>query len=490
MNFSELSRVIESVGKDKGVKREVIIEAIEEAIVAAAKKKYGMTGNYEATYHPDSGEVELFQFKTIVEDDDVADEDCEIELQEGKQLDPDAELGDEIGITLENPEFGRIDAQMAKQIIFQKIRDAEREIIFKEFIHRKGELITGIARSYERGNVVIDLGKANALLPKRECIPGESYQPGDRVQAYLNDVVMTNRGPAIYLSRTSPHFLIKLFDQEVPEINEGVVEIRAAAREPGQRAKIAVITNDRDVDPVGACVGMKGIRVQAVVQELSGEKIDIVPWSEDLEQFARSALSPAEIHNINIFPDQQRIEVVVEEDQLSLAIGRRGQNVRLAAMLTGWKVDIISREKLQKRTSDAIFLLKHVDGVSDAIAQLMIQMGIYNLQDPVNADSDNLERLPGFESEEKQDELRASAQTVIEKGGDMLLDQLAEGEDAEVVSASASPELKTGVSAGVLNSSKKDDDKSKAMLDAEERLREEFQKASGASSAQSETEAE
>jgi len=472
MNFSELSRVIESVGKDKGVKREVIIEALEEAIVAAARKKYGSTGSYEATYHEDTGEVELFQFKTVVEDDDVADEDAEIELQDALKLDPDAELGDEIGINLETPQFGRIAAQTAKQIIFQKIRDAEREIIFNEFIHRKGEIVTGIARSYERGNIVIDLGKANALLPKRECIPGETYQPGDRVQAYLNDVVMTNRGPAIYLSRTSPHFLIKLFEQEVPEISEGIIEIRAAAREPGQRAKIAVISNDRDVDPVGACVGMKGIRVQSVVQELGGEKIDIVPWNDDLGQFAKAALSPAEIHNINIYPEQQRLEVVVEESQLSLAIGRRGQNVRLAAMLTGWKVDIISKDKLAKRTQEAVFNLKHLDGVSDTLAALMIQMGIMGVKDVAQASLELVQKIPGFETEEQATALQTQARDILEKGGDMLFSDEESGSEGGVISASANPEMDRSTFGTQLQG-----DKSAAMLSAEDRLREELKNA-------------
>ena len=323
MNFSELSRVIEQIGKDRGIKKEVVINAIEQAFLVASRKKFGIQGEYETRYNTDDDEIEIYQYKNVVES--VRDPILEISFDEAQELEEGCELGDQLGLRIENPNFTRIDVQTAKQIIFQKVRDAEREILFAEFKHRVGELITGIARRYERGNVIVDLGKADAIMGRREIIPGENFKTGDRIQAYLSEVVMTNRGPEIRLSRTSPLFLVKLFEMEVPEIQDGAIEIKAAAREPGQRAKVAVSSTDKDIDPVGACVGMKGSRVQNVVNELQGEKIDIVKWSPDLETFARSALAPAEINSI-MLGDDKNIDVVVEEDQLSLAIGRRGQN--------------------------------------------------------------------------------------------------------------------------------------------------------------------
>ena len=270
MNLTELSRVIESVGRDRGIKREIIVSAIEQAILAAAQKKYGPHAILEAHYNDEVGDVDLYLFKKVVEsDDDMLEESEEIKVEDALELDPQAQVGDELGVKVETPSFGRIDAQTAKQIIFQKVRDAERDIIFNEYLPLKGEIVSGIARRMERGNLVIDLGKTDALLPKNEIIPGESYKPGDRVQALLIDVVTTTKGPALYISRTSPKYLMKLFEQEVPEIRDGIIEIKQCAREPGSRAKMAVISKDRDIDPVGACVGMKGTRVQQVIQELS-----------------------------------------------------------------------------------------------------------------------------------------------------------------------------------------------------------------------------
>jgi len=352
MNASELTRVIEAVGKDRGIKREIIISALEQAVLMAAQKKYGVNAVLEAHFNNDSGEIDLFLFKKVVESEpEMLEEAEEIDLQDALKLDPEAVIGDELGIKVEAPGFGRIDAQTAKQVIFQKVRDAEREIIYNEYIHRKGEIITGIARRVERGNLVIDLGKTDALLPRTEIIPGEQFKPGDRVQAYLSDVALSTRGPQLYLTRTSPKYLMKLFEVEVPEIRESIVEIKLCAREPGARSKIAVVSKDRDVDPVGACVGMKGIRVQNVIQELKGEKIDIIPWSDNPVMFVRSALAPAEISSVRVDEANRTMEIMVEDDQLSLAIGRKGQNVRLAAQLTGWRLDIISKSKLAKRTS-------------------------------------------------------------------------------------------------------------------------------------------
>lgn len=421
MNSSELSRVIEAVGKDRGIKREIIISALEQAMLSAAQKKYGTTAILEAHYNNETGEIDLYLFKKVVESEpEMLEESEEITLEEAHKLDPEAVLGDEIGIKIEDVNFGRIDAQTAKQVIFQKVRDAEREIVFNEYIHRKGEIITGIARRVERGNLVIDLGKTDALLPRSEIIPGEVFKPGDRVQAYLSDVVMSTRGPQLYLSRTSPKYLMKLFEMEVPEIREGIVEIKLCAREPGARSKIAVVSKDRDVDPVGACVGMKGIRVQNVIQELKGEKIDIIPWSDNPAVFVRAALAPAEISSIRVDERNRAMEIMVEDNQLSLAIGRKGQNVRLAAQLTGWRLDIISKTKLQKRTLEAIFNLQHIEGVNETLAQAIYQAGYLNVRQVADAHIDNLAKIPGYENTEAAQRLKEAAFAVVEKAGDVL----------------------------------------------------------------------
>jgi N utilization substance protein A len=421
MNSSELSRVIEAVGKDRGIKREIIISALEQAMLMAAQKKYGPNAVLEAHYNTDTGEIDLFQFKKVVESEpEMLEESEEIDINDARQLDPGATVGDELGVKVEAPDFGRIDAQTAKQVIFQKVRDAEREIVYNEYIHRKGEIITGIARRVERGNLVIDLGKTDALLPRSEIIPGESFKPGDRVQAFLADVALSTRGPQLYLSRTSPKYLMKLFETEVPEIREGIVEIKLCSREPGARSKIAVTSKDRDVDPVGACVGMKGIRVQNVIQELKGEKIDIIPWSDNPMLFVRSALAPAEISSIRIDERDKKMEIMVEDDQLSLAIGRKGQNVRLAAQLTGWRLDIISKSKLQKRTAEAIFNLQHMEGVNETLAQAIYQAGFFNVRQVADAQLENLQKIPGYESAEAAQKLKEQAAAVVEKAGDVL----------------------------------------------------------------------
>jgi N utilization substance protein A len=421
MNASELSRVIEAVGKDRGIKREIIISALEQAVLMAAQKKYGVNAILEAHYNNDSGEIDLFQFKKVVDSEpEMLDESEEIDMSEAHKLDPEAVVGDELGIKVEAPGFGRIDAQTAKQVIFQKVRDAEREIIYNEYIHRKGEIITGIARRVERGNLVIDLGKTDALLPRTEIIPGEQFKPGDRVQAYLSDVALSTRGPQLYLTRTSPRYLMKLFEVEVPEIREQIVEIKLCAREPGARSKIAVTSKDRDVDPVGACVGMKGIRVQNVIQELKGEKIDIIPWSDNPVMFVRSALAPAEISSVRVDEQNKTMEIMVEDDQLSLAIGRKGQNVRLAAQLTGWRLDIISKSKLAKRTSESTFNLQHIEGVTDTFAQAIYQAGFHNVKQVAEAAVENLQRIPGYETAESAQKLKDLAQGVVEKAGDLL----------------------------------------------------------------------
>lgn len=440
MNASELTRVIESVGKDRGIKKEIIISALEQAVLMAAQKKYGANAVLEAHYNNDTGEIDLFQFKKVVDsDDDMLEESEEIKLEEALKLDPEAVVGDELGIKVEAPSFGRIDAQTAKQVIFQKVRDAEREIIYNEYIHRRGEIITGIARRIERGNLVIDLGKTDALLPRQEIIPGEQFRPGDRVQAFLSEVALSTRGPQLYLSRTSPKYLMKLFEMEVPEIRESIVEIKNCVREPGARAKIAVVSKDRDVDPVGACVGMKGSRVQNVIQELKGEKIDIIPWSDNPVIFVRSALAPAEISSVRMDDRNRTMEIMVEDDQLSLAIGRKGQNVRLAAQLTGWRLDIVSKTKLQKRQSDALFNLQHIEGVNETLAQAIYQAGYLNVRQVSEAQLDSLLKIPGYEDQDGAQKLKERAAAVVEKAGDVLAPTQAAGPDDAKGSFTASP---------------------------------------------------
>jgi len=338
-----LNQIIDQVVKDKGIDRSVLVEALEAAILSAANKKYRNTRDLEAHFNDEVGEVELFEFVTVV--DEVEDSYREIDLGEAREADPDVEVGDSLGMRMDATGFSRIAAQTAKQVIIQKVREAEREGIFNEFKDRVGELVNGIVRRYERGDLIVDLGRAEALLPHREQVPRENYRQGDRVRAYIADVRMSTKGPQIILSRTAPGLVASLFKTEVPEIAEGIVEIVGVAREPGSRAKIAVVSHDSDVDPVGACVGMRGSRVQNVVSELRGEKIDIIPWTPDIARFACSALSPAEVTRVYVDNEEQALEVIVPDDQLSLAIGKKGQNVRLAARLTSWKIDIKSETR-------------------------------------------------------------------------------------------------------------------------------------------------
>lgn len=338
-----LKHAIEQIVKEKGIDRQVVLEAMEQAVLTAANKKYRNSRDLEARYNPESGEVELFEFVTVVEE--VEDSYKEIDLEEAREIDPDVEVGDSLGEKLDASGFTRIAAQTAKQVIIQKVREAERDTIFNEYSDRQWEIITGMVRRFEKGDLLIDLGRAEAILPSKEQMPREVYRPGDRIRAIITDIRMTTKGPQIILSRIHPSMLAKLFEAEVPEVAEGIVEINAIVRDPGSRAKLAVSSNDPDVDPVGACVGMRGSRVQNVVSELRGEKIDIIPWSEDIARFACNALSPAQVSKVFVDEENRTLEVVVADDQLSLAIGKRGQNVSLAARLTGCRIDIKSEAK-------------------------------------------------------------------------------------------------------------------------------------------------
>ncbi|MEA3466297.1 MAG: transcription termination factor NusA [Thermodesulfobacteriota bacterium] len=347
---ANLNHVIDQVVKDKGVDRSVLVEALESAVLSAANKKYRNTRDLEAHYNNEHGEVELFEFVTVVEE--VQDSYKEIDLGEAREIDPEAECGDSLGMKMDSGSFSRIAAQTAKQVIIQKVREAEREGIYNEFKERVGELVNGIVRRYERGDLIVDLGRAEALLPHREQVPRENYRQSDRVRGYIAEVKMSPKGPQIIMSRTHPSLVIELFKTEVPEIAEGIVEIISCSREPGSRAKIAVVSHDPDVDPVGACVGMRGSRVQNVVSELRGEKIDIIPWNHDMARFACSALAPADVSRVYVDNEEQAMEIVVPDDQLSLAIGKKGQNVRLAARLIGWKIDIKSETRAAERDQD------------------------------------------------------------------------------------------------------------------------------------------
>ena len=362
---ANLNHVIDQVVKDKGVDRSVLVEALESAVLSAANKKYRNTRDLEAHYNNEQGEVELFEFVTVV--DEVMDSYKEIDLSEAQEIDQEVECGDSLGMKMDSGSFSRIAAQTAKQVIIQKVREAEREGIYKEFKDRVGELVNGIVRRYERGDLIVDLGRAEALLPHREQVPRENYRQSDRVRGYIAEVKMSPKGPQIIMSRTHPSLVIELFKTEVPEIAEGIVEIVSCSREPGSRAKIAVVSHDPDVDPVGACVGMRGSRVQNVVSELRGEKIDIIPWNHDMARFACSALAPADVSRVYVDNEEQAMEIVVPDDQLSLAIGKKGQNVRLAARLIGWKIDIKSETRAAELEQDD--REAEVDEVDDTVAE-------------------------------------------------------------------------------------------------------------------------
>jgi N utilization substance protein A len=395
MMFQGLKREIDQVAKDKGIDRMVIIGALEEALKQAARRKYGLERAIEAQYNQELEEIELFEFKMVV--DAITEPDTQILLATARADDPEAEVGDEIGVKLDTEEFGRIVAQTAKQVIIQRVRDAERDIVFDEYQDRQGEVVNGIVRRFEKGSIIVDLGRAEAMLPVKEQVPRENYRPNDRIRAYVTEVNKATKGPQIILSRASREFLTKCFEQEVPEMYEGIVTIEAAAREPGGRSKIAVASRDSDVDPVGACVGMKGSRVQAVVQELRGERIDIVPFSPDPARYVCSALSPAAVSKVIIDEGEKSMDVIVPDDQLSLAIGRKGQNVRLAVQLTGWRIDIKSESAMREVAEWLSRAVGVVEGCGEPEGELLLQQGITSLEDLADVSPDLLTSLPGID---------------------------------------------------------------------------------------------
>lgn len=385
---SDLTKVLDQVGREKGVERDTLIATLEEAVKAAARKKLGQNYDLEISYNEELGEIEIFEFKEVVEK--VENENLEISLQEAAEIDPDAVVGDSLGIRMELDELGRVAAQSAKQVIMQRLREAERNIVYDDFKDRRGEIIHGIVQRFDKGSIIVNLGKAEAELPPKEQIPKESYKQGDRIRAYILEVKQFSRGPQIVLSRTHPNFLSMLFENEVPEISESIVNIIQVAREPGSRAKIAVSSKDSDVDPVGACVGMKGSRVQAVVQELRGEKIDIVTWDPDPAKFICNALAPAEIIRVIVDEANQSMVVVVPDDQLSLAIGRRGQNVRLASKISGWNLDVTSESDYNNDLKASYNSLLSLEGVGEAIATELYQEGFRSIEDIASASVEEL----------------------------------------------------------------------------------------------------
>ncbi|MCD4805732.1 MAG: transcription termination factor NusA, partial [Desulfobacterales bacterium] len=394
MFISDIKRVVEQVSRDKGIDREVLIKALEDALKSAARKKFGSNIDIEVKYNEESGEIEVFQFKEVVEN--ITEPDLQISLEEAYNLDPESTIGDSLGTKMDTSTFGRIAAQSAKQVIIQKMKDAEKDAVYSGFIDRKGEIINGIVQRVDRGDIIVNLGHTEGILPEREQVPKEVYRRGDRVRAQILDVLHDSRGPQIILSRTHPNFLVSLFKTEVPEISEGIVSIMGAAREPGIRAKIAVASNDSDIDPVGACVGMKGSRVQNVVQELKGEKIDIVSWHLDPAKFVCNALAPAEISRVIIDEENRLIEVIVPDEFLSIAIGKKGQNVRLASKLTKWHLDVINETKYSQAMKDGYDSLVALPGVSISLADALYEKGFFSAEEISNSSLEDLMQIRGI----------------------------------------------------------------------------------------------
>ncbi len=415
-NKAELLAIADAVAREKLIDRGIVIEAMEDAIQRAARARYGAENDIRAKLDPNSGDLRLWRVVEVV--DEVEDYFKQVSLKEAQKLQPGASVGDFIVDPLPPIEFGRIAAQAAKQVIFQKVRDAERERQYEEFKDRTGEIITGVVKRVEFGHVVVDLGRAEGVIRRDQQIPREVLRVGDRARSLILNVRRENRGPQIFLSRAHPDFMKKLFAQEVPEIYDGIIEIKAAARDPGSRAKIGVLSHDNSIDPVGACVGMKGSRVQAVVQELQGEKIDIIPWSQDLATFVVNALQPATVSRVVIDEEESRIEVVVPDDQLSLAIGRRGQNVRLASQLTNSAIDIMTEadasEKRQREFVERSTMFQEELDVDETLAQLLVAEGFGALEEVAYVEAEELSSIEGFD-EELAAELQNRAAEALER---------------------------------------------------------------------------
>jgi N utilization substance protein A len=415
-NKIELMQIADAVAREKSIDRMIVIEAMEDALSRAAKSRYGAETNVRAEIDPRTGETRLWRLLEVVEN--VEDDATQITLKAAQRQNPEAEIGDFLSDPLPPVDFNRVAALAAKQTITQKVRDAERDNQYEEYKDRAGEIISGLIKRIEYGHVIVDLGRAEAVIRRDQQIPREPLRQGDRVRAYVADVRREPRGPQIFLSRTHPMFMVRLFEQEVPEVYDGVIEIKAAARDAGSRAKIAVYSNDSSIDPVGACVGMRGSRVQAVVSEMAGERIDIVPWSEDTATFVVNALAPAEVSKVVLDEEMERIEVVVDEEQLSLAIGRRGQNVRLAGQLTGYEIDLLTEEeeaqRRQKEYAERSRLFMEVLDVDEMIANLLVTEGFGRVEEIAYVELDEIAIIEGFDDETAQ-ELQARAQDWLEK---------------------------------------------------------------------------
>lgn len=414
----ELLHVIDQISYDRGLDRETVLRALETALVSAARKRLGPEGEIRCKLNEDKGELEIYCLKTVVEH--PSDPLVEISLEEARKLDPEASLGMEIEALTNLVEFGRIAAQTAKQVIIQRVREAERDLIHDDYKGREGEIISGIVHHKEKGDLYVDLGKTEGLLPRKEQIPRESYRNGDQIRAYIREVRKTVRGPQIILSRTAPEFLIRLFELEVPEIAQGEIKILGASREPGERAKIAVFSSSREIDPVGACVGMKGSRVQSVVRELRGEKVDIVEWSSNLETYLRNALSPAQVERVEADEESKRMLVIVPDDQLSLAIGKKGQNVRLASNLLRWTIDVKSQALLQEESKieereGRKKRLATTLGINAPVAEALMDSGLDDVGSLAEISVDELTELKGIGAKTAQ-VIIESARSALKEG--------------------------------------------------------------------------
>ena len=416
VHHPELLQVADTVARDKGIEREEVMVAMEEAIQKAGRSKYGHEHDIRATIDRESGAIELFRYREVVEE--IENDTTELELAPAQKIQPGIGVGEFVIDRLPPIDFGRVAAQTAKQVIVQKVREAERQRQYLEYRDRVGEIVNGLVKRVEFGNVLVDLGRAEAIIRREELIPRENFRQGDRVRAYIFDVREELRGPQIFLSRTHPQYMAKLFAQEVPEIYDGIIEIRAVARDSGSRAKIAVISNDSSIDPVGACVGMRGSRVQAVVAELQGEKIDIIPWSPDTATFVVNALAPAEVSKVVLDEEAKRIDVIVPDEQLSLAIGRRGQNVRLASQLSGWDIDILTEaEESDRRTEEfrsRSQLFIDTLEIEDLIAHLLVTEGFTSVEEVAYVPTEDLSEIEGFD-EHVSAELQLRARAFLEE---------------------------------------------------------------------------
>ena len=431
MVFSDIKRVIEQIGRDKNIPQGVLINALEEALISAAKKTLGPDVDIEVAYNERTGDTEVFQFKDIVAGE-IENPELEISLKEGRKLDPECEIGDSLGIKLDTTSFGRIAAQSAKQVIIQKLRDAERNAVYDSFIDREGEIINGIVQRFDRDDIIVNLGQAEAVLPAREQIKNETYRRGDRIRANIMKVLHESRGPQIILTRTHPDFLINLFKTEVPEISEGVVKIDCAAREPGVRAKIAVLSSESNVDPVGSCVGVKGSRVQTVVQELRGEKIDIVLWSPDAARFVCNALAPAEIARVIIDEDNKSMEVIVPDEFLSIAIGKSGQNVRLAARLTGWHLDVKSEAAYSLAMKQGYDSLMAVPGIGLELAEKLYSGGYSSPEEIKDISAAELSQIEGIDETEAQKIINSASKMHSDSTSEDFVDETDDAETDDV----------------------------------------------------------